>query len=360
MTFQRPHVLVDAADPETRGRQRGSQLKTLLAESFERYLELFNISGRATRGVRDDAHRTLDALQGWQARYAEEIAGVASGAGLEPWQIAALNARTEILSVSGTALPGECSTIAKRTICNGAPEIFSIQTWDWHVELDDFWHTHETRGFGHSVVGFTEAGILGKAGINSVGFGTHFNILGHNNDGVGGVPVHVLATAILEQCASVEEAIELIRQTPVSASSAFTMVDEQTAVSVELSPSGIFSVPLVDDHVVRTNHFLTETPQKEEKTVLYQPDSSERMDLIESRFARYPEPQQASELLEFLYSDEGQAPLCAVPDMTKPFGERWATLATLILTPRDRGAQIAGGSPIDARAGKWIKLTATQ
>lgn len=360
MTIQRPHVLVNATDPATRGHQRGSQLKALLAESFDRYLELFNISGRDTDGVRDDAHRTLDALQNWQSRYAEEIVGVASGAGLEPWQIAALNARTEILSVSGTALPGECSTIAKRTTQDGAPAIFSIQTWDWHVELDPFWHTHETHGFGHSVVGFTEAGILGKAGINSVGFGTHFNILGHNNDGVGGVPVHVLATAILEQCASVDEAIEMIREAPISASSAFTMVDEQSAVSVELSPSGVFSVPLVDGHVIRTNHFLTETPQKEEKTVLYQPDSSERIDLIESRFARYPEPQKGSELLEFLYSDDGQAPLCAVPDMSKPFGERWATLATLILTPHERSAQIAAGSPIDARAGEWTTLTATQ
>lgn len=358
MSIQRPHVVVDARDAATRGQQRGTQLKTLLAESFDRYLELFHIAGRDTAGVRDDGLRTLDALNNWQSRYAEEIAGVASASGLESWQIAALNARTEILSVANTALPGECSTIAKRAVVDGAVHMFSIQTWDWHVELDDYWHTYEARGFGHTVVGITEAGILGKAGINSAGFGTHFNILGHREDSAGGVPVHVLATAILEQCSNIEEAIEMVRQTPISASSAFTMLDESAAVSVELSPSGVFAFPLVNDRVVRTNHFLAEAPRRSEKTELYQPDSDQRMDLIQSRFARYPEPRRSSELLEFLYSDVGQAPLCAVPDMSKSFGDRWATLATLQLNPAARTAQIAAGSPIDARAGGWVTLTA--
>lgn len=358
MTLHRPHITVDAVDPAERGRQRGTQLREILERSFARYLELFEVSGRTASEVEDDARRTIDAIAAWQSRYVEEIDGVASAAGMEPWQIAALNARTEILAAGLGATAQECSTIAKRVRDGDRVVTFSIQTWDWHVELDDFWHTHETRGFGHSVVGFTEAGILGKAGMNSAGLGTHFNILGHANDGAGGVPMHVLATAMLEQCASIEEGLEFIRRAPISASSAFTMVEEGNAVSVELSPAGIFVVPMDNDRVIRTNHFLTATPRRDEKSEVYEPDSSERMELIQSRFARYPEPKRAEELLEFLYSDEGQPPLCAVPDMTKPFGERWATLATLILSPADRTAQIAAGSPIDARAGSWLTLTA--
>src|SRR5699024_7708490 len=122
--------------------------------------------------------------------------------------------------------------------------------------------------------------------------------------------------------------------------------------------AGVFTVPLHDGRVVRTNHFLTPKPQQHEKTALYQPDSLDRTTLIESRFARYPEPQAATELLEFLYSDEGQAPLCAVPDMSLPYGERWATLATVMFSPEHRTATVAEGSPIDARTGNWLTLDA--
>lgn len=357
MPLNRLHITIDSADPAERGRARGSQLRDILQRSFDRYLELFHTAGRTTDEVRVDGLRTLEALNLWQSRYADEIEHVASAAGLEAWQIAALNARTEILAAGHSAAAHECSTIAKRIREGDHPTTFSIQTWDWHIELDDFWHTQEVRGFGHAVVGFTEAGILGKAGMNSAGLGTHFNILGHTADGAGGVPMHVLATAMLEQCGTIDEALAFIREAPISASSAFTMVEQGRAVSVELSPSGIFVVPMTDDRVIRTNHFLTEAPSAHEKTEMYEPDSSERMALIEERFARYPEPRHPEALAEFLYSDTGQPPLCAVPDMTKPFGERWATLATMILDPAHRTAQIAAGSPIDARGGGWFTLT---
>lgn len=358
MSTKRPHIVVDAADPITRGEQRGTQVRPMLEQSLEKYFELFAISGRTEAQAQDDAHRTLDTIASWQSRYADEIAGVARGAGVETWQIAALNARTEILSAGGTGLPGECSTIAKRHGHGADARVFSIQTWDWHVELDAFWHTHETHGFGHGVVGMTEAGIIGKAGMNSVGFGTHFNILGHAEDGAGGVPVHVLASAIVEQCASIEEALDMVRGAPISASSAFTMVEPDNAVSVELSPAGVFVVPMRDDRVVRTNHFLTEAPQQKERVELYEPDSSERLELIEARFAETPDPRDAEALLEFLYSGEGEPPLCAVADMEKPYGERWATLATVTFTPSDRTVNISAASPLEVEEAGWVTLTA--
>ena len=166
----------------------------------------------------------------------------------------------------------------------------------------------------------------------------------------------VLATAMLEHCATVDEGLDFIRDVPVSASSAFTMIDPDRAVSVELSPVGKNVVSMANNAVLRTNHFLTDPLQTGERLADHRPESVDRIELIESRFERYPTPKRGKDLLAFLYSDAGQAPLCAVPDMSKALGERWKTLATVVIEPAKQKVSVAEGSPIDARAGEWIKL----
>ncbi|MBB6406614.1 hypothetical protein HNP00_003954 [Arthrobacter sp. AZCC_0090] len=114
----------------------------------------------------------------------------------------------------------------------------------------------------------------------------------------------------------------------------------------------------VNGTVVRTNHFLSPEAQADEKTEYTQPDSGERYDLIRSRLKEYPAPRTSDDLLAFLYSDPGQPLLCHRPDLSLPFGERVATLATVQLEPASRTARLAAGSPIEARNGVWRTLVA--
>ncbi|WP_328808221.1 C45 family peptidase [Nonomuraea antri] len=352
---------MSAADPFERGKERGDLLRAELPGGLAFYLELFGLAGLSEGRVRDDALRTADVIGAVRPRLLAELDGVAAGAGLDPWQVYALNARTEILAQSGAGRPGECSTIVRRLEPHAVPRTFGVQTWDWHVELAPYWHTHEVRGGhdgGYDVVGLTEHGILGKVGVNSAGLALHFNILGHRADGVGGVPVHVLAALVLEEAGSVAEALDLVRSTPVSASSSFTLFDADTAVTTDITPVGVFPVEPIGGTLIRTNHFLSPAPRDGEKNELYQPDSGERYDLVADRLARRPEPRDPDALLAFLYSGPGQPPLCCVPDMTLPPGERWATLATITLEPASRTARVADGSPMEARDRPWRTLTA--
>lgn len=359
MNPERRHIAVSAAATFERGKERGEQLRDTLPGGLEIYFELFRLAGLTEDRVRENALRTADVIGAFRPRLREELDGLATGAGIDPWQVYALNARTEILAQSGSGRPGECSTIARRLEAGAeGPRTFGVQTWDWHVELAPYWHTHEVRGGRYDVVGITEHGILGKIGINGAGLALHFNILGHRVDGVGGVPVHLLAATVLEETGTVAEALDLVRSAPISASSSFTLFDLEAAVTVDITPVGVFVVEPVDGTLVRTNHFLTPVPRAGEKNELYQPDSSERHDFVAARLARRPEPRSATELLAFLYSDPGQPPLCCVPDMTLPLGQRWATLSTVMLEPASRSARIADGSPLDARDRPWRLLTA--
>lgn len=365
----RRHVEAAADDPFSRGVARGEQLRESVPAALEVYDRLFTLGGISPAQVRDDAERALDAVGRFRPAARAEMAGIAQGSGTDTWHIGCLNARTEILARSAAVPPGECTTIVRRRpAAAGPPRPTGIQTWDWHVELAARWHTLASRGGRHDVVGLTEDGILGKIGINSAGLALHFNILGHVDDRVGGIPVHVLAALVLEEAGSVAEAVELVRGAPLTSSGSFALFDESDAALLDLSPAGVFTVPPEHGIHVRTNHFLTPAPAAGEKTWLYQPDSTARRALVRSRLAEAPGPGHAAatdgsgaadELARYLVTGPGEAPVTCLPDPAAPFGRRWGSLATVALDPADRTARILDGTPADLPAHTWRVLTAT-
>ena len=64
----------------------------------------------------------------------------------------------------------------------------------------------------------TEAGILGKIGLNDAGLGVCLNLLSTTADGGrDGTPIHVLLRQMLQSCRSVDDAIELLDASAASA-----------------------------------------------------------------------------------------------------------------------------------------------
>ena len=351
-TPERLHLDVSGATPRELGLSRGTALRATLPAAYAKYAELFRVLGVSEAHEREGVERVIAALDGWRPQLVEQLTGVAEGAGIELAQVVALNARTEIIALGGRG-SSECSTLTAQI---GGHRV-GVQTWDWHIELDPFWHTHTVTGPGLRYAGLTEQGILSKIGVNEAGLALHFNILGHRGDGPDGVPMHLLSSVVLSECRSVDEAIELIREAPVASSSAFTMLDAQRAVSVEMSPAGVFPIEEVDGSVQRTNHFQHGTPLAEQKSEIYEPDSSERLALVRERLAEGA-PAAADELVRVLLSGEGEPPLTCRADMSKTYGERWATLATIITDPDARTIRILDGMPTDAETGAWRTLVA--
>lgn len=349
----RLHLTVAGRDYEARGRSRGAQLAGTLGTAAESYLRLFAAVGVNEAAVRRGSDESIEAIGVWKPHYVDELSGIAAASGLELWQVAALNARTEILAGSPTAVAKECSTIALAM----EGRTTGMQTWDWHMELDDYWHTQEVGGPGYRYVGVTEQGIMSKIGINEAGLALHFNILGHREDRPGGIPMHVLSAAVLDSCASIDEALDLIRSTPIHSSSAFTMIDEHGSVSCEMSPAGVSPIRPILGVSLRTNHFLDAATVNKQKTELYEPDSSERLQLIRTRLASKI-PLTERELVEIFISGPGEAPLCCIPDMSMELGHRWATLATVVTDPSTRTMRVFDGMPSDAVHGTWRELVA--
>lgn len=347
-------VQIEAADAYERGLQRGRAIRETLADGLRIYFELFDVVGIVPDAVKTDALTSIAATQRWSPALVDEMRGTAEGAGLELWQIGALNARTEILAAATGAKPGECSTIV-----NTHGGAVGAQTWDWHEELSHCWHLQQVSGTPRSFVGLTEHGILGKIGMNDAGVGIMFNILGHQNDRAFGVPVHLVAAQVLAEATTLAEAVAILQTAPVSTSSAITVVSPDGAVIVELSPEGAAVLEPQDGVLLHTNHFLTERLGLGEKPGLYDPDSQLRYAVLLERVAAEPVPTTAAGLIPYLVSQPGdEAQLCCVPAPDAVFGDRWATLATVTLDAAAREMTVAAGSPIDALSGEPVRLIA--
>jgi isopenicillin-N N-acyltransferase like protein len=259
-----PHTFTSSPlPPHERGREFGERFRDRVTETVASYRRLFERRAEGPFDVDLWSERAWDAIRRLAPGHADEIAGIASGAGLAAEQVASINARTEILVAANPSGLSECSTVV--SLPPGRPPV-AVQTWDWYDAMSDGWLTWTIpHPDGRVVRTVTEFGMLAKIGVNDAGVGVMLNMLHHANDAEAaageriGHPVHLLSRSILDEATSTAEAVRLASQARTSASTSLTVVDEQgDAVSIELFPGGPGLLEPVDGVLVRTNHFVSE------------------------------------------------------------------------------------------------------
>jgi isopenicillin-N N-acyltransferase-like protein len=337
--------------PCDRGRGLGAAQADRIAANCETYLRLFHVTaGLSQDEVLTFGGEALDRIAGFAPELADEIAGIASGSGQPTEMIAALNARTELLS-AGT----ECSAIACLGTATSSGTPIGVQTWDWHDELSDSWmHWTIDHPGGHRVETMTEAGIVGKLGMSSAGVAILMNILGHRDDGPPlGAPVHVLNRAVLDRAENGVDAVTMLAAATMSASSAVTVIADDegggTVCTVELSPAGPgFVTPDLRGVLVHTNHFLAEPGRLGDTDLAIAPNTVLRLDHATRAISRIPAGEiDQDAILEAMHSHQGGGPggICCHPSPSASFGDRWRTLATVIVEPVERRMTLRRNGP---------------
>jgi len=343
--------------PGDRGVALGRAQAERIADTCDIYLRLFRVAaGLKKKEVGRLGREALTRIGTYAPYLAEEIEGIASGSGVAPGMIAALNARTEVLRAGR----GECSTIAclGTATASGAP--IGMQTWDWHDDLAGSWMRWTIdHAAGHRVETMTEAGIVGKVGVSSAGVSVLLNILGHRDDGPPiGVPVHALARTVLDNAADAVQALAILSTAEVSASSAVTVVaddeDGGAVCTVELSPAGPgFVTPNTAGVLIHTNHFLAEPGRQADTMVRQGPDSVLRLDHADRAMASLAAGTiDENAILGALRSHRGgSGAICCHPAEGAAFGDRWQTLATVTVEPAARRMTLRRGGPCGVTAG---------
>lgn len=344
----------DAASPSVRGTEYGRTFASALANAVRQYLALFASYGMTGAQARYHAETSASAVAAHAPELVEEVGTLARAAGLEEWQVWALNARTEILAAARSAA-SECSTAVHLPPDGGAPRTF--QTWDWVPGVgDDLVAARYPTAAGIGVVTVAEAGQVAKFGVSTRGIGVHLNILNHVTDGGGGgVPVHVLARMLLERAGTLEEATAIARSVPVSASTVLTVVTaEPAAACLEISPVGVGVVRArPGTTVVHANHFLDPELAAGE-AVPTDSTTWARMDCLTAHadlIALSPPVERARAL-----GGLPQAPISVRPNPALPAYRRSETKLTLALDVAGTAVEYHPGAPADVTAEGWRRV----
>lgn len=240
-------------------------------------------------------------------RYLDEIRGIADGAGVGFLDILALNVRTEIMfglfteaeaarargttngvngvnGVSGKShgesdFPSDgCTSLAFKSTSSS----FLAQNWDWlPTQAPNLIVAHISQPELPDIAMVTEAGIIGKIGLNSAGVGCCLNAIRARGLDSTRLPVHFALRTILES-QSRSYALSTLRKLGGVAGSAHILVADITgAVGLEFAggKERIGEIgPDEKGRVVHTNHLVLEHPGVEEPGWL--PDSGERLKRI--------------------------------------------------------------------------------
>ncbi len=274
-------------------------------------------------------------IKEFSQEYFEEIEGIAEGAGVLVEDIVLLNSRTELLSLSDAAPLSECFVFffsQTGLLC---------QNWDWweksaeNVALLQIKYTD-----GRSVAAFTEAGMLGKFGLSSAGFGTAFNYL-YPDSKTAGLPVHILLRAALD-AHSFEDASELLRSEHAgTAGNILLASSDGLALDFELSGERTSAIPLTSSLIMHTNHYLGGTENHVSASEGFLANSVARYTqavALSDTFSTYG----AMEAKAFLADRAGgEGMLCRSFKAEDPGEEPAGTVASVIMDLKNRTIEIA-------------------
>jgi len=237
-------------DAEDIGQQHGKLLKDRVVAMWEFYSRIL-FSNRL--GLLEDlGNQYLEAITAFDNDYRCEIEALSEGAGLLNWQIAVLNARTEILHLIRERMGS--------TECTGlySPgDRVLAQNWDWMKQLESLFVVMQiNKEEGHQILQISEPGIIGKIGLNSSGLGVCLNIIAGGSSPIA-VPVHILLRYILDST-DIGQVLERIQNTRLGTYSHIMMADKHgRSVSMEFCGTEMEVVDYGDDTPFHTNHFVS-------------------------------------------------------------------------------------------------------
>jgi isopenicillin-N N-acyltransferase-like protein len=237
-----------SGSPEEIGYQHGETLAEQIHRNIEFYKSIFlNNLGNEAKVFKAVEH-LKEQIEKYNPNYITEIDHIALGAGVtEPLWLYALNSRTELTL---TKESNECTAIV-------FPQHHIIgQTWDWAQSIEDNFVIMEIQfPSGHKILQLTEAGIIGKIGLNSDGLGQTLNILWSIDSVLSGVPIHVILRAVLESH-TLEEAKKAIERSGGGTASNIIVAQARGAFDAEFAGSGTFIHDIEGHTYVHTNHYL--------------------------------------------------------------------------------------------------------
>lgn len=247
-----------------------------------------------------------------------------------------MNIRTEIAyGLFNDGCTAISSTSGNRTIL--------AQNWDWQSEQAENLIRLKIRPeLGPDIDMITEAGIIGKIGMNSFGVGVCLNAIRAKGVDYAKLPVHLALRACLDSNSKEEAADKLIRA-GVASSCHILLADPTGAVGLECSYLDIVQLPMSGHGIVtHTNHFVEQHPGVEERIGL--PDSPVRLARINHLLSAHNGALDAK-TVEKMLKDEDGYPVGICREETAD--STVATLFSIVMELHKKSALVTMGRPVE-------------
>lgn len=297
-----------------------------------------------------EASKFVPALEETSARYLEEIRGIAAGSGLTFLDVLAINIRSEIMfglwtddSSKVDPRPDACTSLGWKT---SSGQSFLSQNWDWDVRqqpnLIVLRISQPDQGIPDLSMA-TEAGIIGKIGLNAAGVGCCLNAIRARGVNPRGLPVHFALRLILES-QSMADAVSKLRAVGLAASSHILVADPTGSLGLECTSTSITELhPDERGRVIHANNLLLPHPDTDEPPWLA--DSQVRVDTMRELSGAVPEEQIGVDGLLELFKDEKNYPVSIC--RTQMEGSIFQTLFNIIMDLSVKKATVSFGRPSD-------------
>ena len=252
--------------------------------------------------------------------------------------ILAMNVRTEI--AFGLAREG-CTAISWK----GNKSSFLAQNWDWQEEQQQNLINLSISQEGKPAISMvTEAGIIGKIGLNSRGVGVCLNAIKVRGITYQRLPCHLALRTCLEST-SVGEAVATLEKAGVASACHILVADAESAIGLECSHIDIKELTPECGVLTHTNHYIKPHHGVEDLMALKDsPTRFERLDqLVQKQTERLKNTSVAVEDIQSLLKDEKGYPTAICRSRTDD--SSIATLFNIVMDLKNRRAEVVVGKP---------------
>jgi isopenicillin-N N-acyltransferase-like protein len=330
------------------GFQYGAQCREMIQKNINLYFRLFNHYARLGRNQAVTlARRFIPVIKAFDPDLLEEIRGIAEGAKADMEEILALNVRTELMYADKLAT-GECTALAAMPEATASGAMLLGQNWDWNPQLMDSTVILEIEQESKpGVVTVTEAGIVGKIGLNSAGLGACLNIL-KSPLGQVGVPIHVLMRGILNSERFGDAIFKIASMNRGSTNNCLIAHRDGAIMDFEMAPEVMDFLYPTDGVLVHTNHFTSERLKPLDANLSQFPDSLLRYGRAKQKFTARSGKISTADFKE-IFRDHLNHPdaICRHPDPRDPELEQVQTVASIIMNLTTKEVQICHGPPCE-------------
>lgn len=240
------------------GFQHGSQLKETVERSVSNYRMMFTALGGSWEEVCGETEIFLPSLKVHYPDLMEEMRGVAEGSGQDLKAILVINARSELLVGKTSMMFREgCTSFAAMPELTNGPLLLG-QNWDFPVLQKDCVVILRIEQQGKpKILMVTEAGMVGKIGLNEAGVGICMNAIIADSVAPGS-PLHIVMRGVLDSW-NLNSALNKVSRSSTASSINFIIAQHGvTAVNMEIIPGDFELTFPRNGFVAHTNHLLSD------------------------------------------------------------------------------------------------------